>query len=319
MNVSTKQQQIAQLARQTQSALTSIHHHIDCQWLQAAYRRVSKESAPGVDGQTVQEYGQKLEDNLRDLLNRARSGHYKAPPVLRVHIPKGDGKETRPIGMPTVEDKVLQRAISMLLEPIYEELFYDFSYGFRPGRGAHGGLEEVWNEIMGKQTEWIVDVDIRKFFDRLDHRHLRAILDRRVRDGVIRRLIDKWLAAGVMEEETVIHPQSGTPQGGVISPLLGNIFLHEVLDEWFVREVKPRLKARAFMVRYADDVVMGFERKEDAERVMKVLPKRLGRYGLELSAEKTRLVRFSRPGGTDRGQEPSEESATFDFATTTRR
>jgi RNA-directed DNA polymerase len=205
---------------------------------------------------------------------------------------------------------VLQRAVVMLLEPIYEREFCDFSYGFRPGRSAHQALNALWKGITENRARWIVDVDIRKFFDTLDHGKLREILDKRIKDGVIRRLIDKWLAAGVMEAGEWSCPETGTPQGGVVSPLLSNIFLNEVLDDWFVQAVKPRLKGRGFMIRYADDFVMGFENREDAERVMAVLPKRLARYGLSANLEKSKLEAFAPPGLREPGGKPV---GSFDF------
>jgi len=200
------------------------------------------------------------------------------------------------VTVPTLEDKILQRAVLMVLEPVYEQDFMDCSYGFRPGRGAHRALEALWTELMGIGGGWIIDLDIQSFFDTVSREHLHAFLDRRVRDGVIRRVVGKWLNAGVMEDGAVFYPEAGTPQGGVISPLLSNLYLHEVLDRWFGEEVKPRLQGRAFVVRYADDAVLGFEREEDARRVMAVLGKRFAKYGLTLHPEKTRLVEFRRPG-----------------------
>ena len=198
------------------------------------------------------------EDNLGRLLDRAKSGTYRAPPVRRVHIPKGGSRtETRPIGIPTLEDKVLQRAVAMLLEPIYEQDFLDCSYGFRPGRSAHQALESFRNQTMDCRGGWVLEVDIRKFFDNLDHGHLRKFLQLRVRDGVLLRLIGKWLNAGVMEDGSVSYPDAGSPQGGVVSPLLSNLFLHYVLDLWFEQEVKPRLRRRAFLMRYVDDGAPG--------------------------------------------------------------
>ncbi|MEK7371691.1 MAG: group II intron reverse transcriptase/maturase, partial [candidate division NC10 bacterium] len=290
--------------------LSTLAHHIDVDWLREAYRRTRKDGARGVDGQSAGQYEEHLEDNLQSLLGRAKSGTYRAPPVRRVHIPKGDGSQMRPIGVPTFEDKVLQRAVAMVLEAVYEQEFHDFSYGFRPGRSAHQACEALQNASVRMAGGWVLEVDIRKFFDTLVHQQLTAILRQRVRDGVILRLIGKWLNAGVMEGLMLSHPESGTPQGGVISPLLANIYLHEVLDEWFVREVQPRLRGRAALVRYADDLVFVFARKDDAERVFEVLPKRFGKYGLTLHPDKTRLVPFHRP---DRGDGGGDGPGTFDF------
>jgi RNA-directed DNA polymerase len=300
--VSTRLERIAKLAREMPDRpLTTLAHHIDEDWLREAYSRTRKDGARGVDGQGAEGYAEHLEENLRSLLGRMKSGTYRAPPVRRVHIPKGDGSETRPIGIPTFEDKVLQRSVAMVLEAVYEESFYDFSYGFRPCRSALDACEAVRTAVMEMGGGWVLEVDIKKFFDTLDHEHLRAILSQRVRDGVILRLIGKWLNAGVMENLMLSHPEAGTPQGGVISPLLANIFLHEVLDGWFVRDVLPRLSGRAKLVRYADDFVIVFEQEADARRVLDVLPKRFGKYGLTLHPDKTRLVPFQRPGRDDDG------------------
>jgi RNA-directed DNA polymerase len=294
--VSTKQQRIAELAKQSpEMGFTSLAHHIDLRWLYEAYLRVRPDGAAGVDGQTIADFNANLRGNLESLLNRAKSGTYRAPPVRRVHIPKGTGGDTRPIGIPTFEDKVLQRAVVMVLEAVYEQDFLNCSYGFRPGRSAHQALDAVWQQTMGIGGGWVLEVDIRKFFDNLDHAHLRELLRHRIRDGVLLHLIGKWLKAGVLEDGSLTFPEAGTPQGGVVSPLLANVYLHYVLDVWFEREVKPRLKGRAFLIRYADDFVMGFACEEDARRVLAVLPKRFGKYGLALHPDKTRLVPFQRP------------------------
>jgi RNA-directed DNA polymerase len=313
--ISTRQERIATLARQSpQAAFTTLAHHIDIDWLAEAYLRTRKDGAVGVDGQTAAGYAADLEGNLRSLLDRAKSGRYQAPPVRRVHIPKGTGPETRPIGIPTFEDKVLQRAVVMVLEAVYEQDFLDCSYGFRPGRSAHQALDALWHRLMEVRGGWVLEIDIRKFFDALDHRHLQAILRQRVRDGVLLRLIGKWLNAGVLEDGCVTHPESGSPQGGVVSPVLANAYLHEVLDTWFEQTVKPRLKGRASLIRYADDAVLVFETEGDARRVLDVLPKRFGKYGLTLHPEKTRLVPFQRPRPVARtGAARGERPGTFDF------
>lgn len=314
-SISTRLRKVAELARcEPPMVLTTLAHHIDLEWLREAYRRTRKDGAVGADGQSGREYEVDLDRNLGDLLERFKSGSYFAPPVKRVHIPKGDGGKTRPIGVPTFEDKVLQRAVAMMVEAVYEQDFLDCSYGFRPGRSAHDALQALWKGLMGMGGGWVLELDIASFFDELSHPHLRQILDQRVRDGVLRRAIDKWLKAGVMEGGEVCHPTAGTPQGGVISPLLANIYLHEVLDAWFEDVVKPRMEGRAVLVRYADDAVMVFALEGDARKVLEVLPKRFGRYGLRLHPEKTRLVQFRRPrDGSERGGGGDVRPGSFDL------
>lgn len=313
--VSTKLQRIAQLAREdSERVFVSLAHHIDVDFLREAYRRTRKDGAPGVDGQTAAGYGENLEENLRGLVDRFKSGLYKAPPVRRVYIPKGSNPAAkRPIGVPTFEDKILQRAVAMVLEAVYEQDFLDCSYGFRPGRSAHEAIQTLWKGLMKMGGGWVLEADIEGFYDNLDPGPLRGFLDQRVRDGVLRRSIDKWLKAGVVEEGTLSHPATGTPQGGVISPLLSNIYLHKVLDEWFEAEVKPRLAGAAFLIRFADDFVVVFQQETDARRVLEVLPKRFDRYGLRLHPDKTRLVRFERPHEEPRKAPPHEKPGSFDF------
>jgi group II intron reverse transcriptase/maturase len=296
-SVSTRLERIAKLARQMPgTALRTLSHHIDIEWLKEAYRRTRKDGAAGVDEQSAKEYAANLEGNLQTLLDRAKSGdRYRAPPVRRVHIPKGDGRKTRPIGIPTFEDKVLQRSVAMVLEAVHEQDFLDCSYGFRPGRSAHDALRTLRAGMMEMAGGWVLEADIEAFFDSVNRNQLQQVLRQRVQDGVLLRLVGKWLNAGVMEEGQLHYPDAGTPQGGVISPLLANIFLHEVLDLWFEREVKPRLRGQAFLVRYADDFVIVFSAEEDARRVLDVLPKRFGKYNLRLHPEKTRLIQFRRP------------------------
>lgn len=310
--ISTKLQRIATLANQMPgAALVTLAHHIDIAWLHEAYRRTRKDGAAGIDGQTATAYAENLEENLRGLLERAKSGTYRAPPVKRVYIPKGDRSgQTRPIGIPTFEDKILQRAVAMVLEAVYEQDFLDCSYGFRPRRSAHQALQSFWDQTMAMGGAWVLEVDIRSYFDTIDHGHLREILQQRVRDGVLLRLIGKWLNAGVLEAGRYSRPAAGSPQGGVVSPILSNVYLHEVLDTWFERDVKPRLVGRAFLVRYADDAVLAFEFEADARRVMEVLSKRFDKYGLALHPEKTRLIDFRRPGP---GAPPGWKPGSFDL------
>jgi len=311
LDISTKLERIAKLAKEIRDGqLYTLAHHIDVCWLREAYRRTRKDGARGVDGVSAEQYAEQLEGNLRSLLDRAKSGRYRAPPVRRVHIPKGDGSETRPIGIPTFEDKVLQRAVAMVLNAVYEEEFHDFSYGFRPNRSAHQALETFQNAAVRIAGGWVVEVDLRKFFDTVDHSHLREILHRRIRDRVLLRLIGKWLNAGVLEGVNLSHPDEGTPQGGVISPLLANIYLHHVFDEWFVREMQPGLRGKATPIRFADDIAVLFEHKEDAERFLRDLPGRLAGFGLTLHPEKTRLVPFRRP---DRVRKDDDGPGTFNL------
>lgn len=309
-DISTKLERIAKQAKEIRGAINTLAHYIDVNWLREAYRCTRKDGARGVDGQSAASYGEQLEANLQSLLDRAKSGRYRAPPVRRVHIPKGDGTETRPIGIPTFEDKVLQRAVAMVIGEVYEQEFHDFSYGFRPGRSPHQALGAVQNAAWRLGGGWIVEVDIRKFFDSVAHVHLREILRRRIGDRVLLRLIGKWLNAGVLEGLELSYSDEGTPQGGVISPLLANIYLHDVLDEWFVRDILPTLAGHAEMFRFADDFVVLFTSKQDAEQFLAILPKRFGMYGLTLHPEKTRLVAFRKPDRSDVGD---DGPGTFNF------
>jgi RNA-directed DNA polymerase len=310
--VSTKQERIARLARENPlMAFTSLNHYLDVEWMEYAYECTRKDGAVGTDGQTAQEYAVNLRSNLADLIDRLKSGRYRAPPSRGHYIDKiGGGK--RGLAIPTFEDKVAQRAIVMLLEPLFEEDFLPCSYGYRPGRNAHQALRALKREIMRRRGYWVVEVDIRKFFDSLPRTVLRESLARRVTDGVVRRLIDKWLKAGVLEAGQIHYPDTGTPQGSVVSPILSNVVLHGVIDEWFTHEVQPRLRDPSTLVRFCDDFVMAFAHRTDAERVLAVLGKRLGRFGLQVHPDKTRLI-DSRSGG--RPEVPGERTlpTTFTF------
>ena len=307
----TKRQWIAEQAREhPERVFTSLHHLIDLDWMFEAWSLTRKDGAAGIDGRTADDYEKDLEANLERLLIQIKSGSYRAPPVRRRFIPKADGSK-RPLGIPTFKDKVAQRAIVMLLEPIYEEDFLDCSFGFRPDRSAHDAIRNLRDGIMETGQRWVIDADISKYFDSIDHGHLRSFLDLRIKDGVIRRMIDKWLKAGVLDRGTLTKSVTGTPQGGVVSPLLANIFLHHVLDDWFVRVAKPRMKCRCQLVRYADDFVMSFEDHLDGRRMLAVLGKRFGRFGLTLHPSKTRYVdfRFKRP----QGRHPATQATSFVF------
>ena len=308
--ISTKLQEIAEQAiRYPEMVFTTLVHLIDVDFLREAYRLTRKDKASGVDKVTAKEYAGNLDENLADLYERLRTGRYVAPPVERVWIDK-DGKSKRPIGKPTFEDKIVQRAAVMLLGAVYEQDFHDFSHGFRKGHSQHQALREVWKQCTKMNISWILDADVSGFFDNLDHGWLRDIIKRRVKDGGMLRLIGKWLNAGVMEEEILTYPEKGTPQGGVISPMLSNIFLHHVLDEWFVKEVNPRMRGRCFLIRFADDFIIGFELEEDARRVIALLPKRFGRFGLSIHPKKTVLVQFKKPGFKEN---KANGNGTFDF------
>jgi group II intron reverse transcriptase/maturase len=313
-NISTKLQRVATLSRERpQMVWNTLAHHIDLEFLHEAFRLVRKDGAPGVDGMTAAEYAANLDENLARLLEAFKSGSYRAPPVRRVYIPKDNGQQ-RPIGIPTIEDKTLQRAVAMVLSAVYEQDFLDCSFGFRPGRSAHQALAALQDGLMSMWGGYVIELDIESFFDNLSHSTLRSFLDKRIRDGVLRRAIGKWLNAGVLENKQVQRAEKGSPQGGVVSPVLANIFLHEVLDLWFEREVKPRMRGKSFMVRYADDGVLVFEKEDDARRVMDALPKRFARFGLKLHPEKTRLVQFCSPRRSFGGRGATvDKPGSFDF------
>ena len=292
--MSTKESQIVERAKQFKDEpLTNLHKYIDGMLLHESYRGLNKYSKAGTDGNNWYEYGSKLPERLPELLSEFKSGEYKAPPIRRAYIPKGKtGK--RPLGIPTIEDKVLQSSVRKVLEPVYELLFKECSYGFRPKRSCHQAIRYMFEQVSFRGMYYIIDADIKNYFGSIDHGKLREFLDLRVKDGVIRRMLDKWLKAGIMEDKQLRYPKEGTPQGGLISPLLSNIYLHYVLDAWFTEQIQPLLKGRSFIVRYADDFILGFQCETDAKRVMEVLHKRFAKYNLELHLDKTRLTDLKR-------------------------
>jgi group II intron reverse transcriptase/maturase len=301
--VSTKLARIAKQSEQNPAMVfTTLAHLMDEDFLTEAFHQLRKDAAAGIDEVTATEYGVNLGERIKDLHRRMVLGEYRAQPARRVWIPKGDGGQ-RPLAILVLEDKVVQRAVAMILEAIYEPHFQAFSCGFRRHFSAHTAIIDLRQQCLKLGINWIIDADIRKFFDTISWEQLRTILQKRMNDGAILRLIGMWLHVGVLEKGQVVNQELGTPQGAPISPVLANIFLHEVLDEWFQNEVRPRMKGNCFLVRYADDFVMGFSVKGEAERVFRVLPKRFERYGLSIHPDKSRMVQFSRPFGK-RGKGP---------------
>ena len=295
--------------REPEGRFHSLAHLVDVPALERAYHRMRKDAAVGVDGITKEQYGQALETNLQDLHARLKAKRYRHQPIRRVYIPKEQGK-TRPIGISAFEDKLVQDAVREVLEAIYEQDFLDCSYGFRPGRSAHDAVRTLDRIVHRGEVSWILEADLVSFFDSLDRTKLAEMLEIRVADGSLLRLIGKCLQVGVLDGAELSAPETGTAQGSVLSPILGNVYLHYALDLWFETEVKPRLRGRATLIRYADDFVIGFEHEEDARRVMAVLGKRLGRFGLTLHPDKTRLLPFRRPPA---GQKSGKGPASFDF------
>lgn len=295
--------------REPEGQFNSLAHLIDVPALKRAYRRQRIDAAVGVDGVSKEQYGRNLEANLEDLHVRLKNKRYRHQVIRRVHIPKAQGK-TRPIGISAFEDKLVQDAVREVLEAIYEQDFLECSYGFRPGRSAHDAVRTLKRIVDEGEVRWIYEADIVSFFDSLDRTKLKEMLGIRVADGSLMRLIGKCLHVGVLDGETVVEPEVGTAQGSVLSALLGNVYLHYVLDLWFETEVKPRLGGIATLIRYCDDFIIGFEREEDARRVVAVLDKRMGRYGLTLHPDKTRLLPFWRP---PKSQQGGKGPATFDF------
>ena len=277
----------------------------------AAFRNLRKEASAGVDGVTYEEYEKDAEGNIQQLYGRLREGKYRAQPLRRVYIPKENGKQ-RPISIPTLEDKILQKVVVELLNAIYEQDFLDCSYGFRPGRGQQQALDEVRRVICTRSTGWILELDIQAYFDSIVREQLMEMIEKRVSDGSVLRLIRKWIKIGVIDKGQLLVSETGTGQGQPISPLLANIYLHYLLDKWFVEEVKPRLNGEAYEVRFADDAILCFEHKEDAEKVLSVLPKRFAKYGLTLHPEKTQLVEFGRHASRN-ARRQGKKPATFDF------
>lgn len=293
---STRETQIAKIATKARSNVneifTSLSHYLTEEYLISSFRKLRKSAATGIDGETCEDYELNLLASIQSLHERLKSGQYKAPNIRRTWIDKGGGKK-RPLGISTTEDKIVQRAVTDILNHIYEQDFYDLSYGFRIKRSAHQALDKVRRGCMNRKIKYVLDADIQGCFDNFDHHVLRELLAKRVKDKGLLRLIDQWLKVGIIDGNSMHRNSQGTPQGNIISPLLCNVYLHYVLDQWMMDTVRPLLKGEIFMIRYADDFVIGFEFQEDALKVMNTLPKRMNKYGLSIHPDKTKLVDFN--------------------------
>ena len=307
-------ERIRQAARRDRKMrFTALLHHIyDLDTLREAYFRLKRTAAPGVDGQTWAAYGEALEDNLRDLSERLKRGAYRAKPVRRTYIPKADGRQ-RPLGVPVLEDKLVQRATVEVLNAIYETDFLGFSYGFRPGRSQHHALDALYTGLLTKKVNWVLDADIRGFFDAIDHEWLGKFVGHRIADRRVVRLIAKWLNAGVLEDGARTRSVEGTPQGGSVSPLLANIYLHYAFDLWVQWWRKTQARGDMIVVRYADDFIVGFQHKSEAERFLGALRERFRKFGLELHPDKTRLLEFGPYADEDSRRDGRGKPETFNF------
>jgi RNA-directed DNA polymerase len=311
LDMSTRLRKVADRAKREPAArFHSLAHLIDEELLAGAFARLRSDAAVGVDGITKEQYGQDLQNKLRDLHERLKTKRYRHQPIRRVLIPKEKKGQTRPIGISATEDKVVQTALREVLEAVYEPIFMDCSFGFRPGRSAHDAVRALTRAVDEGEANWILEFDVVSYFDSLRRSQLMEMLQERVADGSLLRLIGKCLHVGVLDGEGFTEPSEGTVQGSTLSPLLGNVYLHTVLDRWFSEEVRPRLRGKATFIRYADDGVFGFERQDDAERVQAVLSQRMERFGLTLHPEKTRLLDFRRPS---RSRGAGRSPTSFDF------
>jgi RNA-directed DNA polymerase len=291
---------------------TALLHHVNIEQLRRSYQSLKKQAAAGVDGVTWEEYGEGLEDRLEDLHGRIHRGAYRAKPSRRVWIPKADGRQ-RPLGIAALEDKIVQHAVGTVLNQIWEEDFLGFSYGFRPGRSQHDALDALYVGITQRKVNWVLDLDIRSFFDKVEHEWMGKFVEQRIGDVRVVRLIQRWLKAGVMEDGRWFETEEGTPQGSVISPTLANLYLHYVLDVWVKAWRKKVARGEMIVVRYADDAVLGFQSREDAERFLGQMRERLGKFGLELHPDKTRLIEFGRFAAENRKRRGEGKPETFNF------
>jgi RNA-directed DNA polymerase len=300
-------------ARDRKMRFTALLHHVyDLQTLRAAYLSLKREAAAGVDGQTWRHYGERLEENLRELADRLKRGAYRAKPVRRVYIAKADGRQ-RPLGVTALEDKIVQRATVEVLNAIYETDFLGFSYGFRPGRSQHNALDALYVGLLTRKVNWVLDLDVREFFSSIDHGWLVKFLEHRIADRRVVRLIQKWLNAGVLEDGKRTRVEEGTPQGSSASPLLANVYLHYVFDLWVRAWRQKQARGDMIVVRFADDIVLGFQVRSDAERFWKELAERLRKFRLELHPDKTRLLEFGPYAAENRRRRGEGKPETFDF------
>jgi len=298
--------------RDRHQRFTNLMHHVTVELLRESFHALKRNAAPGVDNVTWRQYADGLEARLIDLHGRVQSGRYRAQPSKRIYIPKSDGRQ-RPIGIAALEDKVVQQAMVRMMEAIFEEEFVGFSYGFRPGRSQHDALDALWVALVHRKVGWVLDADIRSFFDTLDHEWLMKFVEHRIADPRVLRLIRKWLRAGVSEDGQWTKTTKGTPQGAVISPILANVYLHYVFDRWVQQWRRRHAKGDVYIVRYADDSVLGFQYRHDAERFLRNLKERFARFGLELHETKTRLIEFGRFAQEDRRNRRQGKPETFDF------
>ena len=294
-----------------QERFTALLHHVTVELLRESFYALKRKAAPGVDGVTWQEYAAGLEDRLKDLHGRVHRGAYQAQPSKRSWIPKANGKQ-RPLGIAALEDKIVQQAVVTVLNEIYEEDFRGFSYGFRPGRNQHMALDALYVAIKRKRVNWILDLDLKSFFDNISHEKLIQLMEKRIADPRVLRLIQKWLKAGVLEDGVWSETEAGTPQGAVISPLLSNVYLHDVVDQW-TEQWRQAARGETTIVRYADDAILGFEHQDEAERYLRELKEHLREYGLELNEEKTRLIRFGRFAAFNRAERGEGKPEAFTF------
>ncbi len=297
--------------RNKQERFTALLHHVSLEMLRESFYALKRKAAPGVDGMTWKEYATGLEDRLQDLHGRVHRGAYRAQPSRRVYIPKANGQQ-RPLGIAVLEDKIVQQAVVTVLNEIYEEDFRGFSYGFRPGRGPHTALDALYVAIKRRRVNWILDLDLKSFFDNIPKEELINLIEKRIADPRILRLIQKWLKAGVMEDGVWSEPEAGTPQGAVISPLLSNVYLHYVLDQW-TDQWRQRARGEITIVRYADDAILGFQHQDEAERYLRELKEHLREHGLELNEDKTRLIRFGRFARLNRAERGEGKPEAFTF------